>query len=167
MHHLCPSLLVQSCSALLGVLPNSNTTWASCSTSVPIQNVLSQAQPFRTSAACQLILLLDCWSLLHAPCCRIPRTANTQIQKLQIPSFVTFKTSHTACLHCTCWRKEQEFIGTVKLTDRNASHPPHVQFGSTLRFHSVVPSNPSVHDQVQLLSCIFIETASRNARSCS
>ena len=29
-------------------------------------------------------------------CCRIPRTANTQIQELQIPSIITFQTSHTA-----------------------------------------------------------------------
>ena len=70
--------------------------------------------------------------VLRAPCCRIPRTANTQIQELHIPSIVTFQTSHTACLHCTCWRQQQKFIGAVKLTDKNASHPSHVQFGSIL-----------------------------------
>ena len=50
------------------------------------KNLLSQVQPFRTFATRQLILLLDCWFLLRAPCCRIPRTANTQNQELQIPS---------------------------------------------------------------------------------
>ena len=75
-------------------------------------------QPFRTSAGFQLILLLDGRSLLRAPCCRIPRTANIQIQELQIPSIVTFQTSHTACLHCTCWRQQQKFVGAVKLADQ-------------------------------------------------
>ena len=63
-----------------------------------LQYVLSQVQPFRTFAASQLTLLLDCWFLRRAPYCRIPRTANTQIQQVQIPSIITFKTSHTACL---------------------------------------------------------------------
>ena len=99
----------KSCSALC-VLPISNTTWASCSTSVFVQNILSQVQSFRTSAAFQLILLLDCWCLLRAPCCHISRTANTQIQELQILRIITFQTSHTACLYCTCWRQQQKFI---------------------------------------------------------
>ena len=115
-----------SCSALLCVLADSETTRTSCSTSVLVHNVLSQVHSFRTSAAFQLILLLDCWCLLRAPCCRIPRTANTQIQELQIPSIVTFQTSHTACLHCTCWRQQQKFVGAVKLADKNSSHPPDV-----------------------------------------
>ena len=61
--------LHNSCSAILRVLSNSNATWASCSTPVFVQNVLSQVQPFCTSAACQLIFLLDGWCLLRAPCC--------------------------------------------------------------------------------------------------
>ena len=122
-----------SCSALLCVLPDSKTTCASCSTSVLVPNVLSQMHSFRTSAAFQLTLLLDCWCLLRAPYCRsIPRTANTQIQELQVSSIVTFQTSDTVCLHCTCWRQLQKFIGAVKLSDKNSSHPPHVQFGSIL-----------------------------------
>ena len=76
--------------------------------------------------------LLDCWCQLRTPCCSIPRTANTQIQEMQIPSIVTFQTSHTACIHCTCWRQQQEFIGAVKLADKNSSHPPRVQFGYIL-----------------------------------
>ena len=80
--------------------------------------------------------LLDCRCLLRAPCCCIPRTATTQIEELQIPSNVTFQTSHTACLHCTCWRQQQKFIGAIKLADKNSSHQPHVQLGSTLRMVS-------------------------------
>ena len=125
MHH--HHFLFNSCSALFCVLPNSNTTWASGSTSVPIQNVLSQVQT-TFSHVCRLPthpfpgLLVPA----RAPCCRIPRTANTQIQELQIPKIITFKTSHTACLHCTCWRKEQEFIGTVKLPTK--THRIHLMF---------------------------------------
>ena len=48
----------------------------------------------RTFTTRQLVLLLDCWSLLRAPCCRISRTANTQSQELQIPSTITFKHYH-------------------------------------------------------------------------
>ena len=62
--------------------------------------------------------------------------ANTQTQELQIPSIITFPTSHTACLHCTCWRQQQKFIGAVKLADKNSSHPPHVQLASILRMVS-------------------------------
>ena len=75
-----------SCPAFFCVLSNSITTWASCSASVFFQNVLSQIHSFCTSATVQLILLLDCWCLLRASCCCIPRTANTQIQEMQIPS---------------------------------------------------------------------------------
>ena len=52
------------------MLPNSNTTWASCTTFVPVQNVLSHVQPFRTFAACQLILLLDCSDCAPGDGCR-------------------------------------------------------------------------------------------------
>ena len=48
----------------------------------------------------------------------------------------TFQTSHTACLHCACWRQQQKFIGAVKLAGKNSSHPPHVQLGSVLRMVS-------------------------------
>ena len=71
-----PHFLFNSCSALLFVLSISHTTWASCNTSILVQNVLSQVHSFRTSAAFQLTLLLDCWFLLRAPCCRIPRTSS-------------------------------------------------------------------------------------------
>ena len=81
VHHF----LFNFCSALLCVLPNSNTAWASCSTSVLTQNVLSQVQPFRTFAACQLILVLDCWSLLRAPCCRIPRSCQHTDSRIANP----------------------------------------------------------------------------------
>ena len=47
VHHF----LFNSCSALLCVLPISNTTWASCSTFVLVKHVLSQVRSFRTSAA--------------------------------------------------------------------------------------------------------------------
>ena len=73
---------------------------------------------------------------MRATCCRIPRTANTQIQELQVPSIIALQTSHTACLHCTCWRQQEEFIGAVKLADKNSSQPSHVQFGSILRMVS-------------------------------
>ena len=49
---LVHKLLLNSCSAILRVLSNSNATWASCSTSVLVQNVLSQVQPLCTSATC-------------------------------------------------------------------------------------------------------------------
>ena len=105
VHHF----LLNSCSALFGVLSNSNTTWASFSASILVQNVLAQVQPFLTFATCQLILLLDCWPLMRVLSCRIPRTANTQIQELQ-----------------------KEFIGVVKLADKKSSHPSHVHLGSIL-----------------------------------
>ena len=109
-----------------------DTAWASHRTSVLVQNVLSQAQPFRTSTSGQLILWLDCWFLLRAPCYRIPWMTYTQIQELQLPSIVAFKTPQTTCFHCSCWRQQQELIGVVKLTYEKSSHPPHVQFGSIL-----------------------------------
>ena len=140
---------------------------------------------FRKSAAFQLIFLLDRWSLLRALCCGVPRTANTQIQELQVPSSVTFKTPHATCFHCSCWRQQQEFIGAVKLADKNLSHPPHILFGPIFRMvssqahpcpgkndeaffrfpslesclqpmHNVVPSSPSKRDPVQLLSRISL-----------
>ena len=97
---------------------------------IPAQPGHPRERPYLSKMFC---LLLDCWFMLRAPCCRIPRTANTQIQELQVPSIVTFQTSHTACLHCTCWRQQQEIIGAVKLADKDSSHPPHVQPGSILR----------------------------------
>ena len=126
-HHF----LFNSCSAFLCVLPDSKTTWASCSASILVKNIVENTL-FCMSATVQLMLLLDCWCLVRAPCCCIPRTADTQIQELQIPSIVTFQTSHTACLHCTCRRQQQKFIGAVNPADKNSSHPPHVQFGSIL-----------------------------------
>ena len=60
--------LFKSRSALLCVLSNSNTIWGSCNTSLLVQNILSQVEPFCTFATRQLILLLDCWSVLRAPC---------------------------------------------------------------------------------------------------
>ena len=75
-----------------------------------------------------------CW--IVGPCgvlfAVVPRTANTQIQELQIPSIITFQTSHTACLHCTNWRQQQEFICAVKLADKNSLHPFHIRCGSIL-----------------------------------
>ena len=76
---------------------------------------------------------LDCWFLMRAPCCRIPRITNTQVQTLQVPSIIAFQTSHTTCLQCACWRQQQEFIGAVKLAIKNSSHPPHTQLGSMFR----------------------------------
>ena len=75
------------------------------------------------------------------PANKLTLSANTLIQELQIPSIITFQTSHTACLHCTCWRQQQEFIGAVKLADKKPSHPPYVQFGCIL---SVVSSHDVV-----------------------
>ena len=124
LHHLCRPFLVQ----ILRGTPLSK--------SVLVRNVLSQVHSFRTSGAFPLILLWDCWFLLRAPCCRNPRTAYTQIQELQIPSIITYQTSQTASLHCTCWRQQQKFIGAFKLTDKNYSHPPNVQLGSILRMVS-------------------------------
>ena len=80
-----------------------------------------------------------CW--IVGPCCVLlavafHRLPTHRFQELQIPRIITFKTSHTACLHCTCWRQQQKVIGAVKLADRNSSHPPHVQLGSILRMVS-------------------------------
>ena len=93
VHHF----LFNSCSALLCAAQSQHNlsilqyvrTYPKCSVA---------SATFRTSAACQLTSFLDCWSLPRAPCCRIPRTANTQIQELQIPKIITFKTFRTACL---------------------------------------------------------------------
>ena len=120
--------LFNSCSALICVLHISNTIWASCSTSVLVQNVLWQIHFLRTSPAFQLILLLDCWFLLRAPCCRIPRSADTHTQELQVPSIITFQTSHTSCLHDTCWRQQQKFTGTIKLADKKKTPRIHLIF---------------------------------------
>ena len=49
----------------------------------------------------------------------------------------------TQCLHCTCWRQQQEFIGAVKLAVKNSSHPPHVQLGSILRMVWSLHTSPS------------------------
>ena len=68
--------LFNSCSAVLCVLSYSSSTWASCRTSVLIQNVLSQVQPFRTSATFQLILLMDC--LVSAACSLLLRSTDCQ-----------------------------------------------------------------------------------------
>ena len=129
LHHLCPPLLVQLllgtplCAAHfqhnLGILQCVRTC-PKCSVS---STLFSHVCRFPTHP------LLDCWFLLRAPCCRVPRTANTQIQELQIPSIITFKTSHTACFYCTCWCQQQKFIGAVKLADKNSSHPSHYQIG--------------------------------------
>ena len=172
LHRLCPPFLVQFllgtplCAARfqdnLGILQYV-LTCPKCAVASTL---------FRTSAAVQLILLLDCWCLLRAPRCCIPRTANTQIKELQIPSIVTFQTSHTACFQCSCRCLQQKFSGAVKLADKNSSHPPHVQFGlgqndetfsrcpslgnCSQPVHRAEPSSPPTHDQVQFLSCISL-----------
>ena len=65
-----------SCSAVLCVLPISNTTWAPCSASVLVQNVLSQIHSFCTSAAFQLILFVG---LLVSAACSL-RSHSTDCQ---------------------------------------------------------------------------------------
>ena len=91
------------------------------------------------SHVCRLRTHHFCW--IVGPCCVLLAVAfhglpTHRFQELQIPRIITFKTSHTACLHCTCWRQQQKVIGAVKLADRNSSHPPHVQLGSILRMVS-------------------------------
>ena len=68
-------------------------------------------------------------SWVPAACSLLSPSTDCQhkVQEFQIPSVVTFKTSHTACLHCSCWRQQWEFVSAVKLADKNSSHPPHVQ----------------------------------------
>ena len=48
-----------------------------------------------------------CWCLLRAPCCCIPRTANTQFQELQVPCAFAIKTPQTTRLYCSCWRQQE------------------------------------------------------------
>ena len=112
VHHF----FFNSCSAL-HVLPNYDTTWASCS---PYLSKMF-CRKYNFFAGLPFANSSFCWS------CRTPWTANTQIQELQIPSTITFKTSHW-----TCCRQQQDFIGAVRLAHQNSSHPPHVQFGSIL-----------------------------------
>ena len=106
-----------------------------------------------------------CSLLLHSTDCQ-----HTDF-RIAISKHCHLQTSHTACLHCTCWRQKQKLIGEVKLADINSSHPPHVRFGSIVwvisaetnfskwhHFSSVVltpPSSPRTHDRVQFLSCIW------------
>ena len=118
------------------MLPDSNTTWASCSTSVYLSKMLSRNYtlfarlPLSNSSFVGLLVSAACSLLSHSTDCQHTdsRIAN--------PSIVTFQTSLTTCLHCTCWRQQQKFIGAVKLADKNSSHPPHVQLSSILRMVS-------------------------------
>ena len=66
-----------------------------------------------------------CW--IVDPCCVLlavafHRLPTHRLRELQIPSTITFKTSHTACLHCTCWR-QQEFIGAVHTSPNGTTSP--------------------------------------------
>ena len=150
------------------------TAWASCSTSVLIQNVLSQVQPFRKFATHPFVGLLvpaACSLLSHSTDCQHTDSRIANPKHYHYP----------------------DFISAVKLADKNSSHPPHVQLGSILKivsprahlskwhnFSSVVlaPNRmikrsprslqmeiclqsmhsglPSTHGQVQLLSCISL-----------
>ena len=61
LHHLCPPFLFSSGSALLCVLPDSYTTWASCSTSVLVQKcsvasiLFSHVCRFPNSSFCWIV----------------------------------------------------------------------------------------------------------------
>ena len=164
------------------------------------KTILSQVHSFRTFAAFHLILLLDFWFLLRAPCCRFPSTANTQIQELQIPSIITFQTSYTSCLHCTCWRQQQKFIRQKLLAFNSCSiwHPQNGFAPSTPpKWHNLLsiildpdrtilrspsslplkvvynpctvslPSSPSTHDLIQLLSCFSLRRLLENCPTLS
>ena len=144
----------------------------------------------------QLILLLDCWCLLRAPCCCFPRTANTQIQELQnskhchLPDVSHSVSSlhlsaSTAEIHrcgqvcrqklltstsCSIWLHPLNDFGPNKFlqmapllqcspcpgqNDKAFSrYPSHGNCAQPM--HSVEPSSPSTHDQVQFLSCISL-----------
>ena len=100
VHHI----LFNSCSAFLCVLPEHN---------------LGILQYVRSCPKCythyaRLPLSDSSFSWIVGVCC-VLLAANTQTQELQIPSIVTFQTSHTTCLH---WRQQQKFIDAVKLADK-------------------------------------------------
>ena len=171
----CSILARHSC-----VLPVSDTTWTSCNTSVLVQNVMSQIH-FYTSAAFQLIILSDCWFLLRAPYCGIPKTA------MPTHRFNNFKSQ---ALSPSRRHTQRVFIAPVGVNSRNSparsrslptktprmfnlapssewfrpNHTSHHKAFSRLpslgnclqHMHSVVPSSPSTHDPVQLLSCISL-----------
>ena len=83
--------------------------------------------------------------LVPAACTLLPHSTDCQHTDSRIANpkiIITFKTSHTACLHCTCWRKEQEFIGTVKLTDTPRKRFEY--FRIHLMFNLVPPSDFTV-----------------------
>ena len=79
---------------------------------------------------------LNRWSLRRALGCRIPKAANTPTHELRVPSAIALKTSHTTRHYCSCWRQQEEFIGAIKLADKNSSHPSHIQFSPIFRIFS-------------------------------
>ena len=91
---------------------------------IPRQPGHPAARPYLSKIFCRKYTLFArlplsnssfCWTV--GVCCVL------LAQELQIPSIVTFQTSHTACLHCTCWRQQQKFIGAVKLADKKLLAP--------------------------------------------
>ena len=76
--------------------------------------MLSQVHSFRTSAAFQLSLFLDCWFLLRAPCYRIPRTA----KHYQLPDVSHSMSSlhllvSTAQIHRCCQAYRQKLLAST------------------------------------------------------
>ena len=89
MHQLCPPFLVRF---LLGTplcaAPIPRQTWASCSSSVLVQNVLSQVHSFRTSVRFPtrpfvgLLVSAACSLLSHSTDCQHHRSKNCKSQAL-------------------------------------------------------------------------------------
>ena len=126
VHHF----LFNSCSALLCPLPNSNTNCASCSTSVPIQIVLSQVQPFRTLAACQPIFLLECCPLFLA------------VQLHGLPTH-RFKNCKSQALSPSRRLTQRVFIAPVGVISRTPSVRSSLPTKKTPRIHLMFSLAPS------------------------
>ena len=181
VHHF----LFNSCPALLCVLSNSSTTWASCSASVLIENI---PQSFRTFSTRQLILF--CWNF--GPCCVLLVVAFHGLPTYRLKNFKSRALSPSRRL------TQRVFVAPVAVKNKDSSvrsslptktprihlmfnvapssewfRPKHTSPNGTTSpvqddkevsrlpslgncfqpIHKVVPSSPSKHDQVQLLSC--------------
>ena len=137
LHHLCPQLLVQ---LLLGT--------PLFAAHFPKQPGHSAVRPYLSKMFCGYNTIFARLSLSHSSFCWIVGFCCVLIpvafHGLPSHKFKICKSSHTACLHCTFWRRE--FIGVVKLADKNSSHPPHVQLGSILRMVSLQTHFSNCHN---------------------